>query len=474
MSAAIPLFDPFPKQLEFLELALDNESELVLYGGAIRGGKTFAGLGGLIMLCRMYPGSRWAVVRKDLPTLKRNTVPPFRKICPTNFCIEGKLEKSYNESDQVVTFKNGSQIIFFAENYDKDKELNRWKGLEVNGFLLEECNELHEDTFYKAIERSGTWIIKGVSKDKQPPSKILMTCNPAQNWVKKILYDPAQRNALPKYWHYIQARIFDNPYMSERYVKGLKRLPRNQYQVFVLGNWNIKLKSGAEFYHKFDLDANTEETKYNRALPLHISFDENVNPYLPCTIWQGNGLDLWQIDEIALKKPKNKIKSVCTEIDRRYKFHNAGMFIYGDSTSAKDDTKVESGYNFFKLAQRYLARFKPVLRVPKSNPSVVMRGNFINALFAGEIEGASVKIGESCELTIGDLSNVLEASDGKKLKIKEKDPKTGVTFEPWGHLSDSLDYVVSWYFKSQYRVYQGGAPVDAPRTIKRRRIKKGY
>ncbi len=64
------LFDPFPKQLEFLEKALDKVAELVIYGGAIRGGKTFVSLGALVVLCKMYPNSRWAIVRKDLPTLK--------------------------------------------------------------------------------------------------------------------------------------------------------------------------------------------------------------------------------------------------------------------------------------------------------------------------------------------------------------------------------------------------------------------
>jgi len=106
----------------------------------------------------MYPNSRWAVVRKDLQTLKRNIVPPFRKIAPSNFCKGGSFDTAYNQQDQVVTFTNGSQIILFAENYAQDKELNRWKGLEVNGFLLEECNELQEDGFNKAIERAGTWI----------------------------------------------------------------------------------------------------------------------------------------------------------------------------------------------------------------------------------------------------------------------------------------------------------------------------
>lgn len=467
-----PLFEPFPKQIEFLEKALDDHTTLVLYGGAIRGGKTFAGLGALIILCKMYPMSRWAVVRKDLPTLKRNIVPPFRKVAPSNFCKGGSFDTAYNQQDQVVTFANGSQVILFPENYTQDKEYNRWKGLEVNGFLLEECNELQEEGFYKAIERAGTWILP--SDLKQPPSKILMTCNPAQNWVKTILYDPAQREALPEGWHYIQARIFDNPFMPKAYVKGLKRLPKNQYQVFVLGNWDIKLKSGAEFYHKFNMDVNVGVTKYDPLLPLHISFDENVNPYLPASIWQGEGTNVWKIDEIAGKKPYNKIKAVCLMIARRYKFHTSGMFIYGDATSRKDDTKVEVGMDFFNLAVRYLAKFKPTKRVPKSNPSVIMRGNFINALFEGEIEDCSALIGEQCELSIADLTNVLENSDGKKLKLMEKDPKTGISFQRWGHFSDADDYFLIKYFATQFRAYQGGGSLEAPRTITRRVIKRTY
>jgi hypothetical protein len=144
MSEVVKLFEPFPKQQEFIEAALGDEFDFILYGGAIRGGKTFGGLAALILLSRFFKGSRWAVVRKDLPTLKRTTIPSFKKIVPTNFLLGGSLATGYNQTDQVVTFKNGSQIIFFPENFVEDKELNRWKGLEVNGFLLEEINELHE------------------------------------------------------------------------------------------------------------------------------------------------------------------------------------------------------------------------------------------------------------------------------------------------------------------------------------------
>jgi hypothetical protein len=85
----------------------------------------------------------------------------------------------------VVQFINGSELLFMAESYDEDKDLNRFKGLEVNGAGLDEVNELQEVTFYKVQERIGSWN-KAIG---QPPIVCLATCNPANNWVKSIIYE---------------------------------------------------------------------------------------------------------------------------------------------------------------------------------------------------------------------------------------------------------------------------------------------
>ena len=57
----------------------------------------------------------------------------------------------WNHDTQTITMLNGSQIMFMAEGYDDDKDLNRFKGLEANGFGFDEINECQEATFYKAI-----------------------------------------------------------------------------------------------------------------------------------------------------------------------------------------------------------------------------------------------------------------------------------------------------------------------------------
>lgn len=448
------LFESFPKQDEFLEAVFSNKYNFIMYGGAIRGGKTFAGIGALLLLCKMYPKSKWAIVRNTLQTLKLNTIPSFRKVCPISFI------KSYNQDIQTVTFTNDSQIIFLGENYADDKDLNRFKGLEVNGFLFEEINECQKVTFYKAIERAGSHIL-----DKMPKPLILATCNPANNWVKELIYDKWKINQLPENWLYIPSKITDNPYIPQDYLESLKTMPKYEYEVFVEGNWDLQERTGAEFYKYFSLDKHTGFAEYEPSLPLHISFDENVNPYLPCGVFQISGKQIRLIDEILGINPRNTIKDVCNEFKMRYKDHKSGLFIYGDATSQKDDVKLEKGYNFFRIIENELASYKPILRVSKSNPSVVMRGQFFNTILFNNFADISFVISNKCKTAIADFVNTKEAADGSKDKTKVKDNKSGISYQPYGHISDLTDYFLCSAFKDDYDKFQRGDVTQYARKI---------
>ncbi|KPL08938.1 hypothetical protein AMJ85_07490, partial [candidate division BRC1 bacterium SM23_51] len=219
-----------PKQSEFAKAVFSGQYTRLLFGGAIRGGKTWCMLLLILALCRIYRGSRWAVVRKDLPTIKRNTLPSFERVKPEGFCGE------VNRTDWFVDCNNGSRIIFFPETADRDPERNRWRGLEVNGFALEECNEIQEASFVKAIERAGSWVVG----PKQPPPLILATCNPSLSWVKRRWYDPWRKGTLKPPYMYLPSRVDDNPHLPQSYLDSLETLKETDaaaYDRFVCGNW---------------------------------------------------------------------------------------------------------------------------------------------------------------------------------------------------------------------------------------------
>lgn len=483
------MFDASPKQMEFINAVFSNKYTKILFGGAIRGGKTYAGLGAVLLLCKVFPGSRWAVVRDSLTTLKRNTIPSFLKLCPRSFI------ESYNQERQVIRCTNGSEILWFPENYDDDKDLNRWKGLEVNGFLLEEVNELQELSFWKAIERAGSYIPPaGV---KKPKPLIMMTCNPASNWVKELFYKRWETDTLPEGWLYIPSKITDNPFVmaDQDYVDSLKDLPTYQYKVFVEGDWNIQLKVGGEYFKCFELDKHVipnapakdgSNPLYKPELPLHISWDDNVNPYLPCGIFQlviedeidmdktFKKITVYMIDEIAGKTPNNNIEKVCDEIIRRFPAHNSGMFIYGDATAKKEDTKMEQGHNFYTLVMKYLAKYLPQSKVMSHNPNVIPRAQWVNSVFEKNVGRVHVRIGDNCKTCINDFVLLKEDENGGKAKKKEKDPKTGVTSQVVGHYADLFEYLMVSRLSNEFMSWQNGGAVSSMRFGKNAKSKNSY
>ena len=179
------IIDFFPKQIEALEKVLINKYNLVVYGGAIRGGKTVWGLATLLFLCEVYPRSRWCIIRETMDRLRTNTIPSFKKLGAKGKLIENPFE---------YTHHNGSKILFKGENYAMDKDIDWMKGLEVNGILFEEINECKEQTLYKAFERAGSWIINGAKR--QPFPIVMATCNPTFGWVKHLIYDNYKKGTL--------------------------------------------------------------------------------------------------------------------------------------------------------------------------------------------------------------------------------------------------------------------------------------
>jgi len=249
------------KQHEWLKAVRSGKYRFMATGGAIRGGKTFTVLATVLILMRVFPRSRWAIVRMDLPTLRRNTVPSINKMRDYVGDFLGPL----NMTAWEYTAVNGSKLIIFPESIEEDSELERFNGLEVNGFILEEANELSVRTKNKCIQRAGAWVIPpdeeqqiaiakaerdGMSRveaireygPKQPLPFIFLTFNPADNWVREEIYEPYEAGTLEPPWYYLPTTLEDNPYISEEYKQSLEELrikDYDQYMRFVKGKWGV-------------------------------------------------------------------------------------------------------------------------------------------------------------------------------------------------------------------------------------------
>lgn len=225
-----------PKQDDFIQKALGSKYNYLLFGGAVRGGKTAALCGLAVLFAKLYPKSRWAVIRADLPRLLDTTMVSFMKLIEPMYAPGGFITK-INRSKWDFDCSNGSRIMFRTESIKDDPELEKFNGFEVNGFLCDEINELKEATWVKMLQRAGAWIVPGGGV--QPNPKIIGTCNPDNNWVKRKWYTPWENGKLKAPYWYQPALIDDNPYIPESYKESLKEMPPKAYERFVQGSWEV-------------------------------------------------------------------------------------------------------------------------------------------------------------------------------------------------------------------------------------------
>jgi len=394
------------KQTEAFELATSGEKDVILYGGAIRGGKTYWLLTTFCYLASTYANSRWVIVRESLPTLKRTTLVSFQALLSEGLDV---YVKSFNRDTYTVTFRNGSQIIFMAESFDTDKELNRFRGLEINGAGAEEINELQEATFHKLIERTGTWLKAG-----DVPAVILATCNPTHNWVKTRFYDAWKEGTLPKRWSYIQAKITDNPFIPESYLQSLKdnMLP-NDYQRFVEGDWEV-IEVNNRFATNWDDKYVVDDIYIKENEILYVSMDFNVEPFgfIYYQAYQDSkGFHFHILDEETINE--GSINQAARQIEFKYYPWIHNMIITGDYNG---NARTLSNGSYYEQLSRELKI--PMRNIQTSaNPQHKKSRNDLNYVL---YHHPDFKIHKRCESTIRDLRFVEANGEGGLVKENRK------------------------------------------------------
>jgi phage terminase large subunit len=312
----------YPKAQELFETVFSFEKNIIFYGGAIRGGKTFNLLGALVLLLRMFPGSRAAIIRKDFEMLKKSTLPSAKKVFPSNFLRLKDSSRYIWEADskQYGAPLNG-EVFFFGENYEKDKELSRFDGLEINFAIIDQIEGITPQGFSKVIERTGSYFIPGLKETEQPPPIILASLNPARNWVKSLVYDRFQKGRLPQNWAYIPAKITDNPFVPQSYLNSLEQLKLTspkEYLRRVEGDWNYgddpsALIDSEALEDMFSNDfKNPSSVKYISADVARYGRDKSI-----ILVWKG--FEVIDFEEISSDKEKKKGSTVYFE--NRVKFY---------------------------------------------------------------------------------------------------------------------------------------------------------
>jgi len=275
-------FTPTDKQHVAWEYLHDSETSEVLFGGSAGGGKSYFGAAWLLYSCLRYPGTRWLMGRAVLKTLKETTLNSFFMVC-SDWGVKKGEQYKFNAQSNVIEFGNGSTILLKdLYQYPADPNFDSLGSLEISGAFIDEVNQCTE----KAKNVVASRIRYMLSQYKLRP-KVLMSCNPAKNWVYDF-YKQDRDGTLASHKKFVKAKLSDNPHISEFYEEQLKKLDPVSRERLLHGNWEYDSGEDRLFDYEAILDVFTNSSVSNEG-EMYLSCDVALlgSDKLVICIWQG-------------------------------------------------------------------------------------------------------------------------------------------------------------------------------------------
>lgn len=491
LNLSYKLFNP---NFYHLITSLQNDSlrYIYLYGGS-SSAKSFSCSQAFLLEC-LSGGNNTLVFKKVGASIKDSIYKSFVE-ASKSLHIDVLFKFKIN---RIECF-NGSYIVF--KGLDESEKI---KGLDSFKYVLcEECSDLDFSDFKQIRKR-----LRG-----RPGQKIITTFNPisSEHWIKTQVFDKeiltevdnhlycklrdlntgaildkayttvsrkqvnkgksvlnektGEYETMPPDTVIIKSTYLNNfwvvgspdgvyGYVDRHVINDFEKDKVNDpayYNIYALGEWG-SIRTGGEFLHAFNSGRHVGKYPVSIDRPIHVSIDNNVLPYISITFWQVKDNEIRQVHEIPARDPFNTVTSA-GDLARKY-LQGIGyrdvVYLYGDASTRSGNTIDDEKRSFLdkfieKMEESYIVED----RIPRSNPSVSMTGEFINHILSDRSE-IKIRVNETCRESIYDYENTKKDVNGAILKTRIKDKITGQTYEKLGHLLDTFRYFLVTSFADEY------------------------
>lgn len=429
------------------------------------GGKSYLGSCWILSSCIRFDNIRAVVARKTIKSLKESTFNTIKTILKAWGLKEG-VNYKINNLEGTVTFWNDS-VILLKEMVDlpSDPNFERFGSSEYTIAFIDEVSEISE----RAVEVLFSRLRWRTHETFKTP-RMFMSTNPTINWVRSRFVQDDDGNPIicREGEAYVPFSVFDNPDVKFRqtYEASLNKIKdRATRERLLYGNWDFVDSNIMAAYSSFDgekhLVNNLKEMVYNPLLPIIVSWDFNVSPYMGTLSLQIDYTNkkIYVLEE-TLGRPEDKENNtpkLSQKIKDKYltEKHLGGLFITGDPAGQARSTQTEDGVNNYTIILSNLN--SAILRAQKKlldkQPAHLARLEFVNSLFEG-YDGWEILIDIRCRRFIEDLVYQRKNADGTKNKSKVTDPKSGIKYEKYGHLSDCFDYALCLFVKDSWNKFK--------------------
>ena len=274
----------------FVEFSEDLSPTCWALIGPAGGGKSVAAIMKLLAHCSLHKdGARYVIIRNTYRMLYDTTMPTFFQWVPREL---GKWDSS-NEK-----FVLGGKYEFLFRSCERPEDIDKFKGLEITGYFLNEGMEIKEDIKNILDQRIGRYPMEEYRDDdgikrRRGTSKTLSIIDSNPPDMEHWLYERFVRNPLkdhrlvlqPPYEnaHNLPVGYYDK--MRDRYRDAPDLINR-----YIEGKWGSVYR-GKAVYPEFDsrVHVASEPLKFTPGLPLFCGLDFGLTPACVWTQVRKNG-----------------------------------------------------------------------------------------------------------------------------------------------------------------------------------------
>ena len=385
-------------QQRAVKYLFDNSTTEVLFGGAAGGGKSWVGCAWLILMCLKHPKTRYLMGRSKLDALKKTTLNTFFEVCEA-WGIKNGQHYNYNASSNIIRFYNRSEILLkdlFL--YPSDRNFDNLGSLEITGAFIDEANQITEKA--KNIVSSR---LRYKLDDYDLIPKMLMTCNPAKNWVYTQYYRPSKAGEQKPYRKFIQSLVDDNEYISKYYKTQLLTLDELSKQRLLFGNW--------------EYDASKDNLiSYDAIINMFAQKGKEGDKYISCDVARF-GSDKTVIlywEGLHIKKIRTMLKSAVNEVvdEVRQLQSNYGVPL---RNIVIDEDGVGGGAKDFLRCQGFVNNARPLKKENYQNLKTQCYYKLAELINKGQV-------GIDCP-DINVKNDIIEECEQVRMKDADKDNK---------------------------------------------------
>jgi hypothetical protein len=301
-------------------------------------------------------------------------------------------------------------------------------------------SDIPESTFKMLLGRLRQ-TIKPEWKEKGFKYRIFGHTNPepAKGWIYKYFVEQKPEN-----YRLIVAPTTQNKFLASDFVESLKSAYDEQYyRINVLGEFG-DYTSGL-VVKNFTVD-NVKELTYQPDMPLHLTWDFNVDP-MSCVLAHKTKDKVFYFDEFILENTTTQ-RTIDAVIER-YPNHKSSIIVNGDASGDNRSTQSEvSNYVIIKNAlKRHYPDNKIVFDLKPFNPPIKNRIASFNAMVCDCNGERKVFVDPRCEKVLYNIHNLKYKVGSDIVDVPSyAQIKNENNLKYLEHPFDAISYLTDYYF----------------------------